>query len=111
MRTYWCVITKKKENLWSGVRYSPTGGGQNSALDIDRGYTVQAAFLHLLKQVVGEHADPAEYRMNVYDAPGGICRLPDFTAPADAALLDGDTLRGYADEHLIAELARRLQQR
>ena len=97
--------------MFGKVSYNPVHWF-NSALDIDLGYTVQAAFLNGLKQYAGEYADPAGYQMNVYDAQGGTLRLPTFTAPADASMgPESGTLRGFADEHLIAELARRLRQR
>jgi hypothetical protein len=111
LRTFWCVIGRKKTPLFGSVRYDPVHQF-NSALDIELGYTVQAAFLNGLRQYAGYDADPADYQMNVYDSPGGTCRLPDFTAPPDASTGPaGDTLRGFADEDLIAELARRLRQR
>jgi hypothetical protein len=111
MRTYWCVLTQKKKPLLGKVFYDPVHEF-SSALDIEVGYTVQAAFLNGMKQYAGDYANPAEYQMNVYDSQGGICRLPNFTAPADAATgPDAGTLTGYADEHLIAELARRIRQR
>jgi hypothetical protein len=109
LRTYWCVVTQQRANWRGKVIYDPAIE-RSSALDIEAGYTVQAAFLNLVRQHGGPDADPGQYLMNVYDAPGGVIRLPDFTAPADAAV-NPDSLRGYADEHLIAELGRRLQQR
>ncbi len=112
LRTYWCVLLRKRTTSVRGrVVFDQVASEFNSALDLELGYTVQAAFLNGVRQRGGQDADPSDYRMNVYDAPGGVLVLPDFTAPADAAMSPDGSLRGYADEHLISELARRLRQR
>jgi len=111
LRTYWCVLTRKRlTSVKSRVVFDRVAGEFSSAMDLELAYTVQAAFRNGLKQIAGEDADPSDYRMNVYDAPGGVLSLPDFTAPADPGVYQGSgSLRDVADEMLIGELARRLR--
>ena len=114
LEKYWCVFTRKRVTTWRGkILFDPVGppGEMNLVMDLKAGYTMQAAFLHGLRQFAGADADLSEYRMNVYDTPGGEIRMPDFTAPADPAVNPDGPLRGVASEHLIAELTRRLRER
>jgi len=111
LRTFWCVLHEKKKTIFGKVFWDQVHQF-SSALDIEVGYTVQAAFLNGLHQHAGWDADPSQYLMTVYDTQGGTVRLTDFTAPADASTGPaGDTLRGFSDEDLIAEPGRRLRQR
>jgi hypothetical protein len=112
LRTYRCVLLKLKKAAFSAKNVFRPVDEYTCELDLDEGmgYTLRAALLHGIRQHDGEHADPAEYRMDVYDsAEEGLACLAGFTVPSDGGLYrPASSLAEYTDGQIISELARRL---
>ena len=115
LRTYWCVLSRKKTTVVKGRTVFDQVDQFSCELDLDQGmgYTLRAALFHGVRQYAGDDADASEYRMDVYGEPGNDhAALPAFTVPPDAATQrPAASLTDYGDDELLSELAWRLRGR
>jgi hypothetical protein len=111
MRTYWCVVQRAERRRNGNIRWEDTDGF-NCDLDLDLPGGVlsglRAALLTGIHRAGGDEAAAAWYRLNAFDGNGDVAAA-DYVAPPDFPV--PESLDGYTDGQLIAELARRLSGR
>ena len=111
LRTYWCVL-QQAERRRSGKLSWDEAAGFNCDLDLDLdGGTMsglRTALITGIQQLGGDESAIGWYRLNVFDAEGNVA-VRDYVAPPDSPV--PASLAECTDRQLIAELARRLQQR